>query len=396
MTQTADVVVAGAGHNSLITAAYLAKAGYECLVLDARPIPGGGAATEELLGPGYRIDSCSTGHTIIRVNPLLMNDELGLHADYGLEYLEPDPVGHVAFPDGEQLTMWLDLDRTCDEIARFSSRDADAYRRLIARVRRGQGRSSAARASRRPASAPRSRRCCSSIRAGASGCGATRSRAWDVIRREFEDRHVQAFMIWQAFQTLVPVDAAGSGVNAYSIIFGRQGRSWSVPRGGSGALTEALTRFLEDHGSTVLCNRQVSRLVLEDGRCTGVETDDGERYMARRAVLSTIHVKHLVDMAPREAWGEEFVYGVDTYDVGMSGHGVLPGDRRGARVRDAGRPARGGLGGHGRLAGGRARARAGGARPPPVRRGRALAARGHADARGSRTARRRDTTRSSC
>ena len=126
-------------------------------------------------------------------------------------------------------------------------------------------------------------------------------------------------MIWQAFQTLVPVDAAGSGVNAYSIIFGRQGRSWSVPRGGSGALTEALTRFLEDHGSTVLTDRQVSRLVLEDGRCTGVETDDGERYMARRAVLSTIHVKHLVEMAPREAWGEEFVYGVDTYDVGMSG-----------------------------------------------------------------------------
>ena len=51
-----------------------------------------------------------------------MNDELGLHADYGLEYLEPDPVGHVAFPDGEQLTMWLDLDRTCEEIARFSRR----------------------------------------------------------------------------------------------------------------------------------------------------------------------------------------------------------------------------------------------------------------------------------
>ena len=69
MTHTADIVVAGAGHNSLITAAYLAKAGHECLVLDARPIPGGGAATEELLGPGYRIDSCSTGHTIIRVNP---------------------------------------------------------------------------------------------------------------------------------------------------------------------------------------------------------------------------------------------------------------------------------------------------------------------------------------
>ena len=49
MTYDADIVVAGAGHNSLLTACYLAKAGYRCLVLDARPIPGGGAATEELL-----------------------------------------------------------------------------------------------------------------------------------------------------------------------------------------------------------------------------------------------------------------------------------------------------------------------------------------------------------
>ena len=318
MTQIADIVVAGGGHNSLITAAYLAKAGHECLVLDARAIPGGGAATEELLGPGYRIDSCSTGHTIIRVNPLLMNDELGLHADYGLEYLEPDPVAHVAFPDGEQLTMWLDLDRTCDEIARFSRTDAEAYRRLIGEYDEVKGIFGRARVT-PPGFGPSLEEMLLEHPRGRIWLRRNSLSAWDVIRREFQDRHIQAFMIWQAFQTLVPVDAAGSGVNAYSIIFGRQGRSWSVPRGGSGALTEALTHFLEDHGSTVLCNRQVSRLVLDDGRCTGVETDDGERYMARRAVLSTIHVKHLVEMAPREVWGEEFLYGVDTYDVGMSG-----------------------------------------------------------------------------
>ena len=57
---TADIVVAGAGHNSLIAAAYLAKAGYECAILDARPEPGGGAETEELVLPGFRFDSCST------------------------------------------------------------------------------------------------------------------------------------------------------------------------------------------------------------------------------------------------------------------------------------------------------------------------------------------------
>ena len=78
MDERADIVVAGAGHNSLIAACYLAKAGYRCLVLDARHVPGGGAATEEILLPGYGIDTCATGHTLIRVNPLLTGDELGL------------------------------------------------------------------------------------------------------------------------------------------------------------------------------------------------------------------------------------------------------------------------------------------------------------------------------
>ncbi|MFL5842395.1 MAG: phytoene desaturase family protein, partial [Thermoleophilaceae bacterium] len=132
MSQTADIVVAGGGHNSLITAAYLAKAGHECLVLDARPIPGGGAASEELLLPGYKIDSCSTGHTLIQVNPLMTRDELGLKSDYGLEYVAPDPIAHVAFPDGEYFTHWLDVDRTYEEFARFSKRDADTYLRFLA------------------------------------------------------------------------------------------------------------------------------------------------------------------------------------------------------------------------------------------------------------------------
>ncbi len=127
----ADIVVAGAGHNSLLAACYLAKAGYRCLVLDARPVPGGGAATEELLLPGFGIDTCATGHTMIRVNPALLHDELGLAADYGLRYAEPDPVEQVAFPDGPQLTMWLDRDRTAAEVARFSAADAAAYLRLL-------------------------------------------------------------------------------------------------------------------------------------------------------------------------------------------------------------------------------------------------------------------------
>ncbi len=318
MTTTADVIVAGAGHNALITAAYLSKAGYECLLLDARSIPGGGAATEEILGPGYQVDTCSTGHTIIRANPVLADDELGLHSRYGLTYVQPDPVAHLAFEDGEQFTQWLDLDDTCEEIARFSDKDAEAYRTLIDEYDEIKGVFGRARMT-PPGFGPSLEQLLLEHPRGAIWLRRASISAAEVIRREFDDPHVQDFLAWQAFQTLVPLDAAGSGINVYSILFGRQRNSWSVPIGGSGSLTNALVRFLEDHGSSVLCDRRVSSLVLEDGRCVGVETDDGERYLARKAVLSTIHVKHLVDMAPHETWGEEFVYGVDTYDVGMSG-----------------------------------------------------------------------------
>lgn len=131
MTTTTDFVIAGGGHNSLITAAYLGKAGHEVVVLDARGEAGGGAATEEILLPGFGFDTCSTGHTLIQVNPVLARDELGLVSEFGLEYVDPDPVAHVVFPDGEHFTMWLDLDRTLDEIRRFSNDDAVSYQRML-------------------------------------------------------------------------------------------------------------------------------------------------------------------------------------------------------------------------------------------------------------------------
>ena len=256
----ADIVVAGAGHNSLIAACYLAKAGYRCLVLDARDVPGGGSATEELLLPGYKVDTCATGHTLIRVNPLLTRDELGLRRDYGLRYIDPDPVAHVAFPDGEQLTMWLDKERTIAEIARFSAGDARAYRRLLDDYDDVKSAFSGSQFTpvgfgpsldQRLADHPR----------GKVWQRIRQLSPWDVIRHEFTDRHVQAFMLWMAFQTNQAVDMPGSGALAYSLVFGRQQRSWSILPGGSGTLIDALTRYLAEHGATIVCGKTVTRLI---------------------------------------------------------------------------------------------------------------------------------------
>lgn len=316
MTTTADIVVAGAGHNALITAAYLARAGREVVVLDARPIPGGGAATEELI-PGYRIDTASTGHNGIQVNPVIAQDELGLLGDHGLEYVMPDPVSRVAFPDGETLTTWLDVERTTAEIARFSAADARTYRRLLDgwdTVKEVFGRSSGLPVGWAPP--------VDDVLAGMPGGNVWRRRnalsAWEVVRHEYEERHVRSFVLWAVSQSLTSVDLPGSGLMAISTPAGRQSRSWTIPLGGSGALTDALVRAIEAHGGTVLCNSEVTRLVIDGDRCTGVETEDSERFVAREAVVSSIHVRHLLDMAPREAWDEAFVYGVETLDLGLS------------------------------------------------------------------------------
>jgi phytoene dehydrogenase-like protein len=310
-----DVVVAGAGHNSLVAAAYLAKAGLRCLVLEARGRVGGDTSSEELTVPGFLHDSCSTAHNLIQASPMLRDRELPLD-EYGLEYLHPDPVVHIPFPDGAWLTQWRDADRTYEEFAKFSRRDADAFAEMIRdyeSVAPLFGRYRNTPVGRGPrledllAGHPDGRRW---LRRQAMS-------AWDVVSQAFEDEHTRAFMLWMSFMTVQPVDRPGTGSLPYSLLFGRQRHSWTLPRGGSAALPDALARFVEAHGGAVLTGKRVTGLVLEGGRCTGVVTD-GERHLAGRAVLSTIHVKHLVEMAPAETWGEDFRHGVDTWRPGVS------------------------------------------------------------------------------
>src|ERR1700680_2522632 len=125
-----DIVVAGAGHNGLLTAAYAARAGFKVLVLEGAAQIGGDTTSEELTLPGFIHDPCATAHNLIQSNPLMRQNELELDR-YGLQYLFPDPVFTMPFLDGTCITMWRDVDRTCAELARFSSADADAFCPLL-------------------------------------------------------------------------------------------------------------------------------------------------------------------------------------------------------------------------------------------------------------------------
>jgi len=220
MTERFDVVVAGAGHNSLVAAAYLAKAGLSVLVVEERPDVGGNTSSEELTLPGFLHDSCSTAHNLIQASPMLRNDELGL-ADHGLEYLHPDPVLHLPFPDGSWLTMWRDEDRTCAEFAKFSVADADAYRRMMAAYRA----IAPAIGSVRYTPVGFGETTSSALASQPGGSGWLRRNAmsaWEIIAAEFGDEHTRAFMLWMSFMTMQPPERTGTGLLAYSLAYGRQ------------------------------------------------------------------------------------------------------------------------------------------------------------------------------
>ena len=85
-------------------------------------------------------------------------------------------------------------------------------------------------------------------------------------------------------------------------------------------LTQALGRFIEAHDGVVLTSKPVTQLLIERGRCAGVECMDGSRFRARKGVVSTIHIKHMIEMAPRELWGEELL---DIVDIWQPEHAMF-------------------------------------------------------------------------
>ena len=125
-----DVVVIGAGHNGLIVAGYLAKAGVSVCVVEKADFVGGAVNTLEVTKPGFKHDTGGTWHGLIQSNPLITNDELGLTSKYGLKYLHPETLMANVFPDDTAIIQYKDVDKTCQSIAQFSEHDADAYRRF--------------------------------------------------------------------------------------------------------------------------------------------------------------------------------------------------------------------------------------------------------------------------
>ncbi|MFQ5927111.1 MAG: phytoene desaturase family protein, partial [Terriglobia bacterium] len=131
MAETWDVIIVGGGHNGLVTAAYLARAGRRVLVLERRPLLGGACVTEEVF-PGFKVSTAAYLCSLLQERIIR---DLDLPR-YGYYVYPKDPAFFTPFPDGRHLTLWQSQQKSCEEIGKFSKKDAEVYPAYEAHVER--------------------------------------------------------------------------------------------------------------------------------------------------------------------------------------------------------------------------------------------------------------------
>ena len=285
-----DVITIGAGHNSLVTSAYLAQAGYRVGVFERRDIVGGAVSTKEIV-PGYQFDLGGSAHILIRLTPIV--EELELE-QYGLEYIDLDPLFFAPFPDGDAVFMYRDVDRTAQHLESKFPGQGEAYRRFI------DDWSGFAQTMREMfLTTPNPLQIGKKMVLGAS----TRLK-WtralrhilrpygEVVREYFEEEKLRAMLQWMAAQSGPPPTEPLTGPFVLWHALYHEG-GVARPRGGSGMLTQALRRHIEAHGGEVYTEAPVSDILVERGHARGVRVN-GQTYTGR-AVLSGTHAPETFD-----------------------------------------------------------------------------------------------------
>jgi phytoene dehydrogenase-like protein len=280
-----DAVVIGAGHNGLVAAAYLARAGLGIEVFERRDIVGGACVTEELW-PGVR--ASPGAYTLSLLRPEIVRD-LDLSA-HGLHVDIHEPYLFAPFPDGRKVVSWSSRERTHAQLAQDWSRpDADGYARWSERWRRA-----AARARPLLLEPP------------------DRDRWLDAIGPDLLDASIadllagipsEAVRVPFAIQGLIgtlagPDDPGTAFVSLYHDLGQAAGvpGAWGYARGGMGAVTGALSAAAEAAGARVHVDAPVDRILVEDGRARGVVLDDG-RELRAESVLSNADPRRTAALA---------------------------------------------------------------------------------------------------
>ena len=317
MTAQFDVVVIGAGVNGLACAAVLAQEGLRVCVLERNPWVGGGAVTREVTLPGFKHDLYGSSHVWIHCNADFQAIRPELER-YGLKYLEPSEqiTGHPDRNGGPGIVIHKDIDRTCESIAAYSAADARRYRAVFDEfetVREGFIKSFFSPPG-PPSALPRA------LEGSAAGLRRLRdfsmsARAW--VEAHFEHDFVRAVLLNWALAPQILPDQGGAGQSFYIMIPAIHHYGQAIPEGGSQMLPNAMARYIEARQGRVLTDCAVEKIVVENGRASGVHTATEGVIGARRAVVSALEPRQtFLKLLDEGALDEDFLQMVRGYSFG--------------------------------------------------------------------------------
>ena len=284
MENVYDVAVIGAGHNGLITAAYLAKRGLKVAVFEKKDIVGGAVSTKEII-PGYQFDLGGSAHILIRLTPIV--EELELES-FGLEYLEVDPLFYSSFLDQSEFFIYRDLERTVDHLESVFPGDGKAYADFIAewmpfaKIVQETFLNEPS-----PLSLKRSFDKLEG-KSPLSILNTVRQPYGKLVDKYFNSEKLKTQMTWMAAQSGPPPSQAfTSPFILWQPLYHVGGMA--RPRGGSGMLTQSLARCISHHGGDIEINAGIDSIVKAvDGN---FELRGESVYAKAKLVVSGAHLR---------------------------------------------------------------------------------------------------------
>jgi len=302
-----DCLIIGGGHNGLVTAAYLARAGKKVCVLERREVLGGACVTEALW-PGYKVSTAA--YVLSLFSPQIIKE---LRLDhYGLKILRRSPSSFTPLPDGRSLLMGPEPGLNQREIGRFSARDAEAYPRYEALLERVAATIEPMLSARAPDPLPMPRGwrkiglrkrvadllSLYRIQRGLGQLGEDMPAAIELMTgairplldRWFETDVLKATLATDAIiGSFAPISAPGAGYVLLHHVMGEAGGArgvWGYVEGGMGGLTAAIERAGRDLGVEIRREVEVAGINVSGGRAVGVRLATGEQLDARSVASS--------------------------------------------------------------------------------------------------------------
>jgi phytoene dehydrogenase-like protein len=296
-----DALIVGGGHNGLVTAAYLARAGRKVLVLERRELVGGCSVTEEIW-PGYRVSTAAYLTSLLQERIVR---ELDLPR-YGYRVDAKDPAFFSAFPDGRRFFMWQDRAETLREIARFSQHDADVYPAYEDQIERISRVVEALLLTTPPMFPPRGigdlidyLKLAGRLRGLSPRDAVALVKIFTQSAAEYLEEWFESEEVKVTLATDGVIGANGgprSPGTAYILLHhcmggvgGHRGL-WGFVRGGMGAVSEAIASAARAAGAEIRTNAPVSKVLVRNGRACGVVLENGDEIEAA-AVASNLDPK---------------------------------------------------------------------------------------------------------